>query len=635
MNEASSEFAPLLQAAIEPKPQIKKGVGTKMGITMSQNGVSPEIDKVKKELVSLRTISKKHDQEGRGATALAVSRARTEGRTTRDTIAAKGDKLQKLDEEQRSLYLAERQIAKELAQRQEKLLVKLKKLAGLGDKRAAYLQRRIETAKSERAAVLAERFETERELESMRGEMAEIPDPKELLDLYYERIHTLPLTNEEKRELLSPDVLVSLSTEEYIDLWRRLNPYFLSHVTRQGFRDHNAMVYHSAGLGEFHNGFLHVLEDDRSLRPPLALEGLRTRDEVSVTKFLSGWVLQAGNEGEARERLHRLLHFHLASAPKYPDETAVHFAAQLVADDYYGGERGNEVFFIYPSDVIASQYPFAFNGWEKDFTQPQSETKWNDVFVWPHELDNPGIPLDAGLVFLPETTAVDPNTGSKYASEIRVVDEQETRVMVENTKLVHSFVEWGKGLNDSSPVRGAFAEYRAERDYYLRQVLERKCLTAFSQELQRLGFSEDASAALGHKFMSELHWQTEITDEVLLKIVRSTGANWKRAENTVPAREYWENYFARYPQLRPKHLVYYDGDPTTAVLAFQQKYDIGKADTSKTDGQLLGFDDHHVADVEKDPRANQGYEKLFDLANKIIFEHYKSSELVSQDLSKA
>src|SRR6185503_4609999 len=97
----------------------------------------------------------------------------------------------------------------------------------------------------------------------------------------------------------------------------------------------------------------------------------------------------------------------------YPDKIAVHFAAQMVADQFYGGERNNEVFFVYPSDFIASQHEYAFNGWEKDFTKPQSETKWNDVFVWPSNLENPGISVDAGLVFLPDHTPVDPETGSK------------------------------------------------------------------------------------------------------------------------------------------------------------------------------------------------------------------------------
>jgi len=140
----------------------------------------------------------------------------------------------------------------------------------------------------------------------------------------------------------------------------------------------------------------------------------------------------------------------------------------VVVDHYYGEERGNKVFFIYPSGIIASQYDFAFNGWGKDFTKPQSETRWNDVFVWLHTLDNPGIPIDAGVVFLPESAQVDHSTGAKYASEIRTIDGQEKRVMIEDTNLIDSFIKWGKGLDAQSPLRQTFTDYKNERYYNLR-----------------------------------------------------------------------------------------------------------------------------------------------------------------------
>ena len=100
-----------------------------------------------------------------------------------------------------------------------------------------------------------------------------------------------------------------------------------------------------------------------------------------------------------------------------------------VGDNFYGGERGNEVFFVYPSDVLASQNDYSFNGWQKDFTKMQSEDKWNGVFVWPQDMNNPGISVDAGVVFLPGNIPVDPETGSKYASALKTVESEEKRVM--------------------------------------------------------------------------------------------------------------------------------------------------------------------------------------------------------------
>lgn len=339
-------------------------------------------------------------------------------------------------------------------------------------------------------------------------------------------------------------------------------------------------------------------------------------------------VLQAEDETQAREKLNNLLGFSWASAPKYPDETAVHFAAQIVADSYYGGESGNEVFFIYPSDVLASQHAFAFNGWGKDFTRSQSETKWNDVFVWPYSVDNPGIPIDAGMVFLPESTPVDPETGSKYASEIKTVDGEEKRVMVEDTVLVGSFVEWGKKLDDQSPLRRAFSAYKEENNYHRQEDLKENCFAALAQELHGLGFNIDASVSLASKLISETFWRNSFSDEVLQDAVKDSGAHWKRAENTIPAKEYWGKFFAQNPHLRPKHIQYYDGDPTTAVLKFQQQNNIGRADTSKTEGQLLGFDDHQVLDMEKDPRANVGHDELIATAKKIITHHYAIKTVV-------
>lgn len=369
---------------------------------------------------------------------------------------------------------------------------------------------------------------------------------------------------------------------------------------------------------------------EKKLRPPIALHGLRNRDEVAVKEYLSGWVLQAKDEEEAKNRLHNLLNFSLASAPTYPDVTAVHFADQLVANGYYGGESNNEVFFIYPADVLASQHDFTFNGWEKDFTKPQSETKWNDVFMWPSTLDNPGISIDAGIVFLPETTPVDPTTGSKYASELKVIEGKEKRVMIEDTALVNLFVKWGKELNEQSPVRQAFSVYKSERNYYYQQEKEQACLVVFSQELQHLGFTSDASIALSGKMMSELYWRTDFNDEALEMMVKGSGAHWKRAEVTVPAKKYWEDFFTQNPDLRPKHIQYYDGDPTSAVYEFQQKNNIGRANTSKTDGNLLGFDDHHVIDVGKDPRSNAGYDELVETSNKIIAEHYGDATVTKE-----
>ena len=54
---------------------------------------------------------------------------------------------------------------------------------------------------------------------------------------------------EEKKAELTFEKMAELSTEEYLELWKHLNPFYVTHVTRQGVRDHNSMIYHSGGMG--------------------------------------------------------------------------------------------------------------------------------------------------------------------------------------------------------------------------------------------------------------------------------------------------------------------------------------------------------------------------------------------------
>jgi len=424
------------------------------------------------------------------------------------------------------------------------------------------------------------------------------------------------LNSEQKRSKLKPEFLSTLTLDEYIALWRELNPYFLSHVTRQGFRDHNAMVYHSAGLDEFHNGFVNIMQDGRLLRPPIVLSGLRNRDKDSVKQWLiCHRIFEAENIEQAKKRLDNLLNYSLASAPKYPDKNAVHFAAQIVADDYYGGEVRNEIFFIFPSDVLASQYPFAFNGWEKDFRRPQSERKWNDVFLWPQNLEDLGISIDMGIVFLPKNTLVDPETGSKYASEIRVVDGKKKRVVIEGQSLVDSFISWG--LKELNLISKNASFYRDKDPNYV-QILFNQLVI----EIHNLGFAKDASESVANEIINKIFIIPTFTEELLMNILRDTRANWQRPKNTIPAEKYWEGFFSKNPHLRPAHVVYYDGDPTDAVDKFLIEHGIKKDDFSPIDDPLLGFGDNYVSDMNNDPRANVGYRELMLISERIIEEYY-------------
>jgi hypothetical protein len=349
-----------------------------------------------------------------------------------------------------------------------RLLQRLKKLLWGEDAFAKTLKEVISKLNQNIEALLAQTNEIENNLQRLAQDLATIPSIKEILAKYYEQVlakyheqvRLPPLSREEKLLFLKPEVLSELSLEEYMKLWRGLNPHFLAHVTRQGFRD-DVWTYHDAGFNQFHNNFNNLLQDGRILRPILALLGLTSRNKSTVERFL-GPLLSYPTEEEALIELDKVLNRGLDVSPKYPDITSVHFAAQSVSEDLYGSEEGNNVFVVYPTDVIASQHLFAFVG-SRDGFDDDSGGYWNDVFVWPRDLENPGIPIDSGIVFLPEDTLVDPETGSKYASRVENVDGKDVRVKIEDDAVIAAFVEWVENLNENSPVIQAFKKYREKK----------------------------------------------------------------------------------------------------------------------------------------------------------------------------
>lgn len=243
-----------------------------------------------------------------------------------------------------------------------------------------------------------------------------------------------PLEKEQKKELLNFDNLAKLSTREYLNLWKGLNPYYASHATRQGYRDHTGTVYHTAGLGEFHDGCKQILNSDKRLHSvwetatgtemsDVGKEGVVDKYLEHATK-LSEWIPKDLLEGELDEAA---LASYLGGAHNilnrpdgyWQDRTSIHFLANAVGDSLYGAEEGNEVFFVFPADVLASQcyYDKPLGGRAsgrdrgKGKAPRQSDGEHNDYFVMSREN---GIPIDAGLVFLPKNVFVNPENGSKY-----------------------------------------------------------------------------------------------------------------------------------------------------------------------------------------------------------------------------
>lgn len=600
---------------------------------------------MKEKLLNPRIISETHDPEGREEILNSASSLESELLNIKEKIPLHEAKKIELAKKLSVLEKEAENTVSILADRLKTLIVRIKIRLGLNDEVVTNLEGKKQILDIEKESLLQELSQIEIEIENLKNKLNELPNPQELLDAYHEKMLDTPLTNEEKREFLKPEILASLSTEEYIQLWRRLNPHFLSHVTRQGIRDHNGMMYHTAGMNEFHNGFLGAMNGNREIKTPFAVGGLEFEDEEAINNFLQKngifrenrmdyeieWAQEMLDkkgttniqEEMSLRSLEELLNHGTGSSYKFPDKTSVHFASQEVADSHYGAEKNNEIFFLYPADVIASQY--SFSG-KTSLVESNNNTMYNDVFVWPNSTKESGLPIDSGFVFLPSSTLVDPETGSKYATKIEKIDGVEKRVTIEDKELSKKFTEWLSSLNENSPLVVAMKNWLSERDWSKKSQKEEDFDQELQEELKKIGFSIDILSELTvfliRNFLKTPGQNCQIDKETIDEIIKTYSGGKKRAENPITARKYWEKYFNEHPDVKPKHVVYYDGDPTTAVYNFLTKNKIGRADTSATSGDLLGFEHNFVKNIGEDPRANKGYTELYEIAKKIIDKHY-------------
>ena len=622
---------------------------------------SEPIESAKRRLLDPRTIAEQHspgtwdvvEREAHDiAAALVVLPAQIR------ELSAQQDVL----EIERGLVKAEEHdLAREALARSGTVVSRLYRLFG-SDPILEQLREQQEEKRKESEAKSAALSALDAQLIETRRQLDALPEPDSGPAQLSQRMLRQPLSHDEKRELLRPEVLASLSLDEYIGVWRRIGPHFLAHVTRQGVRDHNAMVYHSAGTLEYHDGFDEILRNSRELRSPrMVHHQLNPTDRESIRRFLAATgVFDEPSIQDAKIRFRSVVHESIGSAPSYPDRGALHFAAQTVLDDYYGAESGNEIFFVYPSDFIASQFCFAFNGWHADFTARQSEDKWNDVFVWDGEKIHTSVPIDAGVVFLPRSTLVDPVTGSRYALT-EVSDGQTSRYApARYVEFDRAFKEWCREIpRDSSLSKvlmhmsslGAArlasiesGDHEQARELY-EQInnAEAPLSEAVKETLDGLNVPEHIREVIGSRLLNRAKTmarysperESVIAGEASFSIdefyVSSILSYLRPATDLIPAQEYWESKFQQHPESRPRHVVYYDGTPADAVVKFLIDHEIFIGDRRdmcrrtpqvelSEEERLLGFSANHVSDMGSDPRANRGLEDLTTIGHELIDE---------------
>lgn len=567
----------------------------------ASNIVSNEYSKSVHELINPWTITKKHNQEWRDEVSKEIKKYRwwrDEYRVDHSNASREQESIQEdllaIEHEERSFKRSRwwkfLSMLESYGIRKNTIISNFQNDTNvLADMEAAYQE---EKSRAKKRAASYERLS------------------RKTLSDFKEKASEVPLSIDEKKKLLKPEILSELSLDEYVFLWKRLHPYFLGHVTRQGFRDHVGGSNHIWGLEEFHEWFTSVLDDDRLLRPPISVHsGLNPHDREAIKTFVENEVLTESVDAEgAKNLLDRILWSSIASAPKYAADTSLHFAKEIIADNTYGWERWNEIFYVFPSDVIASQYDYAFN-WTADFREKQHEEKWNDIFVWPSNKDTNAIPLDMWIVFLPEDALVDPNTGSRYAQNqdwwIKSMSENN-----DNKELVRDVLnklrdEWG-----DENISERFMWFMLEQGIEIKDI----DITVYQAILSYISFTDKDNI--------------DRQEELLRTTLENTGLLWDYAVNPISSKEYWEGYFERNPDKRPARIVYYQGEPTEAVHSFlidnniKMRWDISNISSDS----FLGLWDKHVESMKEDKRAQPWYKFLIEEAHKIINEHYSSEQ---------
>ncbi len=448
-----------------------------------------------------------------------------------------------------------------------------------------------------------------------------LQEMREQLDMFYEteaaKWAKTEYSKEDVAKLFSEEHLASLSLDDYTLLLKRFPGHMVTHVTRQGIRDHLGLMAHTEGEGEYSDSFIRMLRDGR-LRSPIGVHLAEEAKEKALAGFLQ--LDHFPDKEKALQNLDGLVE-------EYSDRMAVHFASEEVADMYYGSERGNEIFITYPSAFIASQFYFQGRLTES------GGGYWNDQWVWANE--ERGMDLDAGIIFIPAETSVNRETGSRYK-----LDESHNPIVNENLlEAVRKIMESSDfdelmALRYKLPEKFNFNREDwdwAEKDNYgdsemgaLMKQLTERLASDFGITDKKTQFSilnRDFFDGLTSIKTSYNNGATELLDSHL----QNMGMYFMPAEDTITAQDFWENYFQSHPSDRPSKVVYYKGDsPSKALDDWKAAQGVhGGYSTNHN----LGFDENEIAPDSAE--ATAGSSRFRDLAEKVIDDFYAQQEVAT------
>lgn len=267
------------------------------------------------------------------------------------------------------------------------------------------------------------------------------------------------------KEVFNEENLSSLSLGDYLATLGRYPGDVLTHVTRQGVRDHTGMMWHTAGVGENSDGFKGILRRGKLLSTlQKAKEQGRDLPEAlgaCISKYKLPQVDDKNIDKYSMKIREEMLHS-LRKAMENPnqeassisghfgdlfDKTSVHFGVSGVLDGLYGSEKGNECFLVYPQAMATqTEYQGTLFQWE-----PQSYH--NDIGLLPK--DGEGFSIEAALIFIPKNAQVDPETGSKY----KIVNGKTVEI----------------GKDEEGNMKYALAEQTISSEEYWKKYLSENC----------------------------------------------------------------------------------------------------------------------------------------------------------------
>ena len=477
-------------------------------------------------------------------------------------------------------------------------------------------QQVAQTIKAKRAEHFAEKLSTEQATPVLQ-------EAKKMLGNFYkeqkEKWTKSEYTKEDITKYFSEENLASLTLGDYILLLRRFPGEMVTHVTRQGIRDHVGMIYHRAGEGAYAEGFTKIVEDGR-LRSPLGVYLAETEKKQAVARFLH--LDDFKGKKEATEYIFGTIIDGRQGEPgSYADRMALHFAAEEVADYFYGSEQGNEIFIVYPAAYIASQY--YFNG---QLNKSRGD-EWNDQWVWANE--ERGMDLNAGIVFIPEEAKVDKKTGSRYELD-------DNRNPIKNSEYHNAFrkvfdsvhfvvfaqqvIEIRKEISQSqtNPYLASNYQERLNKLEPFRQRLEQEFrITDLRLQSAILNYDNLHSLITYKKMDPDEEKRFHMIDGRIEGALKEEGIYYLEANDAISSKEFWEAYFAKNPSKRPTKIVYYKGADTTG--AFRQ-WRMEQGIDKKVDNGDMGFSERHIE--RSAPRATVGLDRFRILAEQVIEDHF-------------